>query len=232
MKLDKLQKEQFMSYWGRCPLIDTTDNKMVTVEDVRVKNKNIVGIGYKWHISDVCGSDGVYPVAEQNYQINDLELLEPYFIDSGYYQLYNDTAYWVTRKTDRSIIKGMARTNTEIKYINRIHDKNRPILYGRKDLFIPDIVRIYEKKLYNWKSGPEVPERIHKFFMESRQNESICLSNNICLVASDFDVPVVFYKSIPVGYFFDKTIYIAKSREVSKETFLEESGLNVEVYEE
>lgn len=231
MNLDKFQKEQFISYWGRCPMIDTESGQIITVEDIKKVKTDYVGIGYKWLIDNREGYPKSY-VFDEPFQISNLEKLEPFIVPTGYYQLEPAQAYWISRKTDRNIAKGMTRNNTEIKCVNRIMQSSKSLSYRRRDFLIQDITRIFHGL------PPVVPKEnrqayIDELFVESMEaNVSFCLSKNVCLVNSEYGIPAVLYKLNPVGYYYDKKIHIFKEKEVSKELIKEETDMAVEIYAE
>jgi hypothetical protein len=164
---------------------------------------------------------------------SDIEEFEPYFPDSQFYQLTNTVAYWLSRKSERSRRKGMNLENSEFLYIGHIMDKVRETNLFRAEFLAKDVARIFYNKLPKVigedQSVEEVLAKLHTK-VPAHSGFSLALSKNIALVSSDFEIPVVFYKLAPVGYFMDNKVLIKQKNMSSIETIQEETNLRVETY--
>lgn len=234
MKLDRLQKEEFMNYWGRCPMLDSSGN-LCHVEIVeKVGKENFSVIYYKYHVEDerhdLYGNLRANGIAAKT---NDLEQFNPYFVETGFYQLHPNNAYWINRKPERSRRKGMHHDNVDILGIKHIQDKITDVQVWREEFSLKDISRIYYNKLVKYPAAEESLDsciaRLSSLYGKS--GFSIALSRNVALVSSAHDIPVVFYKMNPVGYFLDNKVLLHKKKAVSIETISEETGIAVETYE-
>ncbi|MGI0013734.1 MAG: hypothetical protein ACREBU_09880 [Nitrososphaera sp.] len=255
MKLDNFQKQEFFEYWGNCPLIDTIDKKMVYVDRIEhdVDNRYLIfGSKFKPELDQAGNqkiekSSGLAKIAHENWECVEFDNIEPLFLDSGYYQIGKFTTGWLTRRPDRSRIKGMNRHNSAFIYIEPINDKMKELVISEGSPDSYDWARIYYGVLPNYrKSLDEHIARLNgdisapadgDMFISTRHYHgdgwSIALSKNVALVKHiTYDIPVVLYKLRPVGWYHDRKILISRKKIAAKETVEEETNLPVKVYGE
>lgn len=241
MQLDIHQKTEFVSYWGGCPLI--YDGKLCHVDVVdKLEKDKFRATFYKYHIIDGEKDPGNPSLPKVKTEIDktfDLEKFEPYFLESGFYQLAPHTAFWITRRAERSRKKGMHHENTDAMWLGHIKQKVKDVVVRRSDCFMKDYARIFYNKLPNRiKEEGSLDLAIAKMNNElanpdeyGRSGYSLALSRNIALVSTDHEIPIVFYKMIPVGYYLNGKVLLQKKKAVSADTIKEETALNVELYE-
>lgn len=236
MKLDSLQKDEFISYWGRCPLV--LNKEIVHVEHVDRLGKDKHKIMYYRYFIDPTRFevDGNVRIATEAKYVTSFDDFEPYFLDSGFYQINSQRAAWITRRPERSRRKGMHHENTDFVGIRHITDKTKEIVTYKDEFNIKTICRIYYGRQIKHPTDDlsldEFVARSNVNFNDSiSQGYSVALSKNVALVSSSHDIPIVFYKMNPVGYYMDNKILLQRKKIASTETIKEETGLKIEIYE-
>lgn len=239
MELDEQQKQEFMSYWGGCPLKDTRNDLIVTVDGIDgLGTKDQAIFGSSWE--PIKSSDGTpkfdtqgnVKLVTNSWTCPKFEQLQPVFIEPGYYPCYPGQAYWITRKPERGMMKGIARSNTSFIGIRAFQEKLKEANIYTAEFDFRSIVRFYYGFLkYPDSSG--IDHKIAKFLSDGGRDYSFAISKNVALVQhKDYDIPVVMYKLTPVGYYIDNKVLLSKKKDISKETIEEEAKLCVEIYEE
>lgn len=251
MKLDEQQKEEFMSYWGYCPLIETKSNKIVSIQSVeRVSPGKYHLVGHRIEIEkdDVDGNPLVGPNGDpilftDSYYSETFDHLEPYFVPTGYYQVSRDEAYWFTRKPDRSMVKGVSKNNIGMLSIQPLIEGQKDLIVEPRDWNLMHFARIYYGLCKDYKSDlknslielalkkSNAKTKFDPYDRPIREGFTVALSRNVALVSHlTYEIPVVMYKLNPVGFYADDVVYISKDKDIAKQLIEEETGLITEVY--
>lgn len=233
MKLDDLQKDEFTAYWGRCPMV--LNKEICHVESVERQSKGKYKVLYYRYFVDPTrfSPDGNVMVQTEGKVMTDLEQFEPYFVEAGFYQINSQHAAWINRRPERGRRKGMHSENTDFIGIHHINDKAKEVMTYRDQFDIKTLTRIYHgrqlKIPYDGMSLDECILRNNALY--DKQGYSIALSKNVGLVSSTHEIPIVFYKMNPVGYYMDGKILLQRKKIVSTDVIKEETGLPIEIYE-
>lgn len=233
MKLDLLQKEEFISYWGRCPMV--VDGAICVVENVEKLSKDkFKAAYYKYYV--VPGefeASGQPAVANSVHFTSNLEIFEPYIPDAGFYQLTHQQAFWLCRRPERARRKGFHRDNVDVIGMRHVAETSKEIVTFRDEFDFKDIARIYSDKLIKHPSESEsMDECVARMStIYGKSGFSIALSKNVALLSSALEIPLVLYKMNPVGYFIDNKILLQSKKAASLETIQEETKFSVQIYE-
>lgn len=232
MILDEDQKADFVSYYGNCPLIDK-DGNVVTVEAVEKRDKTWYWSGYKYYRdpADQENISAVPRIRHSRIHGNNLEQFEPMFIEPGYYQLNPSCVYWFSKRTDRNMVRGLNRQNSEFLTVNHISDKMKSVVLTRSEFDVRSFVRIKDKLLKSFVNPEESVQDAINRVSSIYPKYSLGLSKNVALVSTTCGIPAVFYKLVPAGYFLNGKIYISQKKDISKEMIQEECNFETEVYE-
>lgn len=236
MELDLDQKKDFMNYWGECPLVNR-EGEFCVITAVEKQPKNVFtwyGYRYEHDPNSYMGLNSAYKIKTNKIQGTDLEVFEPIFIEPGFYQTNILKATYICKRPERSTIKGITHLNTEFLGIPFLKKKDVKISFIKKEYNIHDIFCIWKKLPHHFKTEEENYEQAFKRYESedgfSTRETSCALSRNVALANTDYDVPLVFYKTTPVGHLFENVIYLAQDKRISKETLEEETGLKIELY--
>jgi len=224
MELDRDQKAEFANYWGKSLLIHK--GNLVFVGDVHRDAGRYKGIGYEYKIVDKKDALGQVGVVKESLVVDDLEALELYSPETGYYQLTKHEAFWINKKPERSMRKGMCSENTEVLGMGKFTEKDSIISYYARSFSFNDFARIYHNAL----PAPTIAEWMKMNEESDLTRSSLALSRNVALLATDFHVPIVMYMLNPVGYYAEDAIFLCNNKVCSKELIEEETKLTVNLY--
>lgn len=236
MNLDRYQKQDFIHYWGNCPMKLPNGKLGFFNKAEQPVTGEFQVIGSVYYCSNEKGSSGELLIDAEK-KVCKVSDIEPYYIPSGYYQLRPYRSYWISRKPERSMRKGASKDTIEAYTFAQVSGRSKELklIPSSRGIETFDICRIYFGTINRaWSRGDDVKklEDLMDDLSNKDKDASLAISQNVTLVSSALDIPVVLYKLNPIGYLSDQKIHLTSKKIPSKELIEEETGIKVQIYPE